>query len=67
LPGYGILNGRLEWNRILGSDVSAAAYIRNITDKHYYAGGLGVGAVIGVNGTLTGTPRTYGFELSVNF
>lgn len=67
LPGYHILNARLEWNDILGSRLSAAAYVRNLTDKKYYAGGLGLGAVIGVNGTLTGTPRTYGLELSAKF
>ncbi|WP_336969752.1 TonB-dependent receptor [Sphingobium aromaticiconvertens] len=67
IPSYALLNGRLEWNDIAGSRISAAAYIRNITDKKYYAGGLGLGAVVGTNGTLTGMPRMYGAEVSFKF
>lgn len=67
IPSYALLNGRLEWNEIAGSKVSAAAYVRNITDKKYFAGGLGLGAVVGTNGTLTGTPRMYGAEVSFKF
>jgi iron complex outermembrane recepter protein len=67
LGGYGLLNARVEWNKIFGSEVHAAAYINNITNKQYYVGGISLSSVEGSNAALTGTPRMFGFELGVKF
>ncbi len=67
IAGYRLLNARAEWNDIAATGVSASLYVSNLTDKKYHVGGFPLGAVTGSNGTLPGTPRTYGIEMSVKF
>lgn len=67
LPSYDLVGGRVELNEIAGSNISAAAYIRNAMDEEYYVGGFGLGAVIGINSALPGTPRLYGLEIRAKF
>lgn len=67
IPGYKLINARLEWNDLLGSRVSAAAYVKNLTQEKYLVGGFPLGAVTGQNSVLLGTPRMYGIELGFKF
>ena len=67
LSGYSLVNARAEWNKILGSQVSLAAYVNNLTDKQYYTGGISLSSVEGTNAALPGTPRTFGFDVNVKF
>ena len=67
ISGYSLVNARAEWNKIFGSEVSLAAYVNNLTDKQYYSGGISLSSVEGQNSRLPGTPRMYGFDVSVKF
>ncbi|MFW2830981.1 TonB-dependent receptor [Sphingomonas sp. ID0503] len=67
IPGYHIVNSRLEWNDMLGSPASAAFFVNNLFKEKYWVGGFPLGAVTGSNGRLPGTPRMYGVEVSVKF
>lgn len=67
LDGYSTLGMRFSWNEIMGSRVSAAAYVRNLTDKVYHISGYALGASNGVNTWYPGEPRTIGGELSIKF
>lgn len=67
IDGYSTVNARAEWSNIAGSGLSAAAYVQNLTDEEYFVGGFPLGAVVGSNATLLGTPRTYGVELRFDF
>jgi iron complex outermembrane recepter protein len=67
IAGYMLLNMRAEWNNAFGSAVSASLYASNLTDKNYEVGGFPLGAVVGANSTLPGTPRVFGLELGVKF
>lgn len=67
IPGYHIVNVRAEWDRLLGTGVSAALFANNLFKEEYWVGGFPLGAVTGSNGRLPGTPRMYGAELSVKF
>lgn len=67
IPGYGLLGARVEWDDIYQSNISVAAWGNNLTNKEYLVGGIGLGAVIGVNSTLPGEPRMYGLEVSADF
>jgi iron complex outermembrane receptor protein len=67
LPGYYRLDARLNWKEIMDTDVSAALFVRNLTDNTYYISGYALGASNGVNTAYAGEPRTYGVELSVRF
>ncbi|CAN7321761.1 TonB-dependent receptor plug domain-containing protein [Phenylobacterium sp. LjRoot219] len=67
LPGYTLLNARLGWDNIGGTNLSAALWGKNLTDKTYFTGGIPLGASLGTNNAAVGEPRTYGLELSAKF
>ncbi len=66
VPGYSLLDFRLEWNRLLGSRFNAAFNVTNLTDKVYY---LGEGSTFpfGFSTYGYGEPRMITFELSTKF
>jgi len=51
----------------MGSQVSAAVFVRNLTNETYYISGYALGASNGVNTAYPGEPRTVGAEISVKF
>ena len=67
LPGYALVNMRLDWTKIAGSGISAGAFITNLTNKAYYVGGLSQGASLGESAAAPGRPRMYGLELKAEF
>jgi iron complex outermembrane receptor protein len=67
LPAYTLVNLRLNWDGIGGSNVGAAAFVTNATDEEYYTGGLALGSVLGLNQALPGRPRMAGVELRVAY
>lgn len=63
---YTLVNFRVEWNDILGTRFSAAAYLRNAFDELHYTGGIAINGL----GPITknyGPPRTYGIEIRIPF
>jgi iron complex outermembrane receptor protein len=65
IPHYKLFNARLQWNEILGSGLSAAAYVRNIGNEKYFASMLDTVTVgLGTGAATIGDPRTYGLELN---
>jgi iron complex outermembrane receptor protein len=67
LDGYSTIGLRYSWKDIMQSRVSAAVYVRNLTDKVYHISGYALGASNGVNTWYPGEPRTIGAEISVKF
>ena len=67
LPGYTLVNGRLQWAGIMGTDLTAALFGKNLTNKEYFTGGMTLAAALGHNAATVGEPRTYGLELSYKF
>jgi iron complex outermembrane recepter protein len=67
IGGYTLLNARVEWNNVAGSRVHAAAYVRNMLNKQYEVGGLGLGAAVGVDSVILGTPRMAALEVGLKF
>jgi iron complex outermembrane receptor protein len=57
IGGYTLLNARAEWDDIAGASVHVAACVRNMLNKQYEVGGLGLGAVVGVDSVILGGPR----------
>lgn len=60
-------SARIDWNDIARSKVDVTAYARNMFDKHYETGGLGLGAVVGTDAVILGEPRMWGVVVSVKF
>ena len=67
LPGYRLINMRLEWDNIAGSKVNAAFWVKNLTEKHYFVGAMPMYLLLGLNGSMIGNPRTFGGEVSFKF
>ncbi len=67
LPSYQLVNARLGWNKMFGSQFSSALFGKNLTDKEYFVGGMPLGASLGHNAACVGEPRTYGLELTYQF
>ena len=67
IGGYSLVNARIDWNDIARSKVDVSAYVRNMFDKHYEIGGIGLGAVVGTDGVILGEPRMWGVVLGVKF
>jgi len=67
IPGYDLVNFRLNWSHVAGSRFAVALFVNNAFDKLYYAGGLPVGSAFGVNTAVPGLPRFYGVELRADF
>lgn len=63
---YTVGNARVEWNGIMGSNVSAAFWVRNLTDTKYNPSGTPINGFGSVVSTI-GPPRTFGVELRVGF
>jgi iron complex outermembrane receptor protein len=67
IGGYTLLNARVEWNHIAGSRFHAAAYVRNMLNKEYDVGGVGLGATVGLDTVILGTPRMAALEVGLEF
>jgi iron complex outermembrane receptor protein len=68
-PGYFLLNTKLDFEQIAGSQIRVSLWGKNILNKKYYNGGNN-GFSPGGSGHVywgLGTPRTYGIELSSKF
>lgn len=66
-PAYELINLRANWSKILGTTLSISPFVRNLTNKYYFVGGVPQGANLGLNNTSPGRPRMYGTELRYNF
>ena len=67
IAGYGLLNLRLEWNKVMRSNVDLALFANNVLDKHYDAMIFALGNEIGYSSKIAGAPAMFGIEASYHF
>jgi iron complex outermembrane receptor protein len=67
LPGYVLVNARLTWSEIMGTGLSASAFVRNIGDRKYFSGGNAASNGGNTNVVNPGLPRMWGGELRYDF
>jgi iron complex outermembrane receptor protein len=67
LPGYTLVNFRIDWRHIYGSGVSAAFYVLNAFNAKYATGTDNQLNGFGFQSALYGPPMFYGFELRYEF
>lgn len=67
IDAYKLVHARVTWDEVMGSEISIAAYARNLFNKQYYTGGFSLGYALGLNAAVVGAPRTYGVEVKVPF
>jgi len=66
-PGYTLINSRLDYNNIGGTNFSAGVWIRNIANKLYVANRNSNLGLSGYDVFTYGEPRTYGIDLKYHF
>jgi len=66
-PGYTLLNARLDYTNIGGTNFSAGFWVRNITDKLYVAHRNDSTPLSGYDVYAYGDPRTFGLDLKYHF
>jgi iron complex outermembrane receptor protein len=65
-PGYTLVDLRVEWNKIRGSNLSLAVNANNLTNKVYELGNNGL-YFFGAQGTAFGPPRMFTAEARFAF
>jgi iron complex outermembrane receptor protein len=64
VPRYQLVNGRIQWDGVLGTAFSAAGYVRNLFKEKYITSALDtVNVGLGTSAATVGDPRTFGVEL----
>ena len=66
-PAYGLLNLRLEWNKVLNSQADLALFANNALNKHYAAMHYSLINEIGFASKIMGPPAVYGIEATYHF
>ncbi|MEP7348640.1 MAG: TonB-dependent receptor [Sphingorhabdus sp.] len=66
-PAYELVDLRLQWNDIAGSNFSAGAFVKNVFDQFYRLGTIDIVSSTGIGGSIYGAPRTYGMSASYKF
>jgi iron complex outermembrane receptor protein len=63
MAGYGLVNLRAEWNRVMASTFDVSLFVTNATDKVYEVKESGTYNAYGVTGAVYGEPRIIGAQL----
>lgn len=64
---YAMVDARLDWNNIVGSQMDVALFVRNLTNHTHYVGYGNNLTSLGQSLATYNEPRTYGLQLRVQF
>ena len=67
IPGYGLVNARLDWRGVYQSSVDASLYVTNLANKIYPIGQFDAYNTFGFVTRTYGPPRMYGVQLRYAF
>jgi len=67
IPPRTVWNASIQWGDIRGTNFTAEAFVRNITNKTYVAGGLTALTSLGLTFVNFADPRTYGVRFRYRF
>jgi iron complex outermembrane receptor protein len=68
VPGYGVVNMRLDWSDPFGfKGLTVSGFAKNLGDKLYFTGGNAGAADFSTEAFTYAPPRTYGFVLRYDF
>ena len=67
VPGYDLVDLRLDWNNIFGYPVDASGFVNNLFDATYINGTLPLYTLLGFSSVSFGPPRMFGFSLKYRF
>jgi iron complex outermembrane recepter protein len=64
---YAMVDARLDWNKVGGTPVDLAIFVRNITDHVHYVGYGNNLTSLGQSLATYNEPRTFGLQLRIQF
>jgi iron complex outermembrane receptor protein len=67
MPGYGLVNARLDWRGVFQSSVDLSAFVTNLTNKTYPIGQFDAYSNFGFVTRTYGPPRMYGVQVKYSF
>ena len=67
IPGYTLVDMRLDWENVMDSDVTASLFVKNLGNELYYTGGAAQSLQNSIDVASFGLPRTYGLQVRVSF
>lgn len=67
IPGYGLVNARLDWRGVFQSSVDVSAFVTNLTNKTYPIGQFDAYGTFGFVTRTYGPPRMYGAQVKYSF
>jgi iron complex outermembrane receptor protein len=67
LPGYGLVNLRLDWRDVFNKGFDFALFVNNVADKLYYYNGVAVLNQFGQSAGMIGPPRMFGASVKIPF
>jgi iron complex outermembrane recepter protein len=67
VPGYDLVNLRVDWNNILQHPVDASFFMNNVFNTTYIMGTLPLYTLLGFDAVSYGPPRMFGFSLKYRF
>jgi iron complex outermembrane receptor protein len=68
IPGYALVNGRIDWTGVWGLPLQVSVFVRNMLDKVYLENGNAfANSPVGFDTGTYGEPRTWGVSLKYQF
>ena len=67
IKGYGLLSASIDWQHIMGSNVSGSIFGTNLTDTNFVQGTFNTGTTLGIVSKVYGEPKMYGVRLKYDF
>jgi iron complex outermembrane receptor protein len=68
IPGYALVNGRIDWNGVRGLPFQVSLFVRNMFDKVYLENGNAfANSPVGFDTGTYAEPRTWGISLRYQF
>jgi iron complex outermembrane receptor protein len=67
MPGYGLVNARIDWRSVYQTSVDVSLFVTNLTNKTYPIGQFDAYNSFGFVTRTYGPPRMYGVQLRYAF
>lgn len=67
LPAFGVVNLKIDWTHVRGSNVDLSVWVKNLGDKLYVTNQQLLSAALGVDQNEYGPPLTFGVDLTYHW
>lgn len=67
IRGYQLSDVRLDWNRVMNSDIGLSVYVNNVFNRYYNPYSTNLLGSLGIGTVMVGAPRMFGAQARYNF